>query len=328
MWSKGDAISVDLTEHLYEVSRGAAHAVFKNWQSDDSDELLWAAVSVGLAAETAIKFALASVNPVLLADRSSKHGTFLLLAGIADGATTPHAISTIGATEASLRVRGLPNVSIKPSECEQVFAVRNSAAHMGLVTRPDLILAAKNMTSIIANLLRAMDKSPADFWGGYELLAIDMLNEKSTALQQRIESKKLAATQRFAQLKLTVDLPQLENLLTTLETTTHFKLEGLEVVGQICPVCNRLGYMQRDVDEDDGTDGGYVVDTRPSRFRFRFAYPRRFNCPVCQLTFDEDECSQVEQFEQEVEVEPDEWTAEDAEEFENERFQAAWERYN
>jgi hypothetical protein len=198
---------------------------------------------------------------------------------------------------------------------------------MGLVTRSELILAAKNMTSIIEGLLPAFGKSSEDYWGEYITLVTKMLNVKSTELQQRIESKKLAAARYFEQLKLTVDAPRLENLLATLETTTQFTLDGLEVVEQVCRVCSRLGYMQRNVFEDDATEGRYVLDPRPARFRFRFAYPEQFNCLVCRLSFDQEECGEIDQFEQEVEIEPDEWTATDAKAFEEDQLLEAWERF-
>lgn len=154
-----------------------------------------------------------------------------------------------------------------------------------------------------------------------------MLNEQSTELQQRIETKKLAAARYFDQLKLTVDAPRLEVLLTTLETTTQYKVVGIGVVEQICPVCNRLGYMERDVHEDDAIEGGYILDARPARFRFRFAYPEAFHCPVCRLSFDQEECGEVDQFEAEYEIEPDEWTSADAHEFEEQRLREAWDRF-
>lgn len=311
IWSRGTTGSSDLPEHLFQVSRTAAHSVLKYWQSYDAEELLWAAVSVGLSVETCLKLALALVNPVLLADKGSKHGTYLLLAGISDGTTTPQTAYTIGAAEAALRVRSIPNTAIKIVDCEQVFGVRNSAAHMGIVTRTDLTLAARNMVSVIEGLLPALGRSSSDFWGAYSSLTSKMLSEKSTELQQRIETKKLASFQYFEQLKSTVDSNQLENLLATLELSTQSKLFGVEVVEQVCPVCGRSGYMNRRIIGINDISGSEDVDDRPERFSYRYAYPLAFDCPVCRVHFDEEESGEVDQFEQEVEIPPDEWTTQD-----------------
>ena len=327
VWSRGNSDTADVAEHLFSVARSAAHATLKNWRSDEDESLLWAAVSVGLAVETGIKCALAKVHPLLLADKSSKHDAYLLLAGVGNGDATPESIYTIGATEASIRVRGLSNVSFQQNDTIQVFAVRNSAAHMGLVDRDGLATATRNMVTILENLLGTFGTTSAEFWGEHSSLVFKILSARSTELQQRIETKKLTAARFLEELQSTVNASQLELLLTTLETQTHRQVDGVIVVQQECPVCHRLGYLKRDVSDDYPTEGGIVLDTRPSRFRIRFAYPEKFDCPVCRLSFNAEECFEVDEFENETEIEPDAWTPADADDFETEQLDEAWSRW-
>lgn len=94
-WRTGTRTSSSLTEHLRYVTESAANAAVENYTSDDEGELLWAAVSAGLAVEAVLKFSIAKANPVLLADSRGGTASAVLLARHTTTAFAPLALKTI-----------------------------------------------------------------------------------------------------------------------------------------------------------------------------------------------------------------------------------------
>jgi hypothetical protein len=284
-WSRGANSTDDLSFHLLEVARSASEAALESYFSDDSDRLLWAAVSCGLAVEATMKYALSLVNPLLLADRSASPAVMLAFAG-AGSALPRYADLRTANIDAILKlVRALHPGMASVGECDQVFGVRNAAIHMGLVDKDELELAATNMVFLVDGMLKTLNTGGFSFWFNKSSVVEKMLGNRTDLLRSRVSAKKAAARREMGRLLGRVNVEDLDNYFSLMETTNLSILTEDPGVLFRCPVCKKTGALLAGAVEADSA----YDDANGSYFMKRTGYPVGFRCPVCQLTLDASE---------------------------------------
>lgn len=307
-WRTGTRTSSSLTEHLRHVTESAANAAVENYTSQDEGELLWAAISAGLAVEAALKFSIAKANPVLLADSRGGTASAVLLARHTTTAFAPLALKTITGMAAFSIFRALHDErkgSPNGKECEQVFSVRNSAVHMGVVEPAEVRTAVRNMVVLLQSVMELEEGDPSVLWQDTNLeLAESLADERSTETARGIAEKKAVAGRRYQKLILGLAAAQQEELLRSIEAHFTSNLDGIGRVTHTCPACERNGLLVRHVTRDDfDFTGASYPDNEPTGGRY--AYAEEFVCFVCGLALDEDELYIDPAFEDVIEEEVD-----------------------
>ena len=152
------------------------------YTSDDEDEKLSAAVSVGTAVELFAKSYLASIEPTLIAPDATRD-TLLHLTGKGGLARTPlTAINPKSAMQAmEVAKTFLPTLRFqaKSPDDQLVFRVRNAALHASFVSSEELKEAIVVMLRVIRDLTYERTDIYWDFlWGDYQRNLVNQILER------------------------------------------------------------------------------------------------------------------------------------------------------
>jgi hypothetical protein len=274
--------------------------------SEDRNELLQAAVSVGCAVELIAKAFVASVEHTLLADKGETDAILILADKGHLDKVSPTDLKSITATEGLLRAKRLHptlvfNVST-PSD-QIVLKVRNAAAHMALVDRTELRRAVLVMCRVIEGLLTPLGLEREPFWGSFALPVVDeLLDQAIGEVRKLIVAKVAAARQRLRDMLEGLDANGRALVVASL-TTRRTLGNGEHNEPQQCPACDEQGWLlcvviRNDV-EYEADEDGHVGALVP-----RTGYPYAFECPVCELELDEIELAEL-QLPMVIELAPD-----------------------
>lgn len=295
-------------EHLVRASSISALYALGAYRGTNPGQLLLAGTSVGMAVESALKAALATVSPVLIADVKKNHQSAVWLSGSSIGPFDSSAVRTLGGLELLQVVRlafagqeGLPSVS----SCEQIFTVRNTAAHLGVVESAKLDAAVINMAAVLTTILELLAREGEEFWGveNYDLIT-ELLDEKASAVRLAIAAKKAQAQRKFERFLETVPRAQQEAVFSALEARFVRLASRTDRTLASCPICDRDGLLDLYVHEPDLDFSGWSLTFGPPDGS-RTGVPEHFECPVCGLVLeDEEEIEEDGSFEEEYELPP------------------------
>jgi hypothetical protein len=265
--------SEDLYKGLLDSARHHSYIALENFTKDGNPRVV-AGLHAGIAVEHMAKCYLASLHPILLADKGCEVDTLLHLAGKGELAkSVPYAIKTIGGIEACRRVnRFLPEYRFNEQADGLLFSVRNSVSHLGMAA--DIRKALRIMVRLIDPLLVAVSYPRPVFWGDripiVNLLQNENISELQAVLEAKYETARISLKARFFGLsgaeKATVK--------AILVKGSHSSSDYDQLYP--CPVCGSQGWLicSRDY---EFTEDDIAVYNEP------FAYPFHFECNVCDL---------------------------------------------
>lgn len=298
---------VQISRQLYGAAQAAAQSAIRKYSSNDEQEQLDAAFSIGAAVEYLGRAVVASHDPLLLAKSDSTESQIMLSRANTSGALDPRTLRTAEshliwgllqklnpkfAPHAVSRGKGNP-----PSLINMVMGVRNAAAHMALVEKDYLEEAARALIAIVESLHPLGTAEEADFWPAELMPTIQLLkDENSTAAALRYQAKISNARAQLERLLTGMSADEQERLQTMLEARSLPELtrERQKHIPQVCPACGRTGVAVYVVEEGEPEYGGYE-ETRGGSYidhgwsRALYSYASMFQCPVCGLQLDVDE---------------------------------------
>lgn len=284
-----------LGENFFRASRAAARSALLTHTETRPEVQLRCALEVGAAAEWLVRALLAKGSVALLADRRSKN-SLLALANVralpsSMDHTTLRSITTQEVVD--LLVVTHPTLGIS-RDVTGIMDVRNSAAHMALVTERSLHEAVRRLVRLVSVIVPELPDDDVDeFWGEQlapvaHRIASDFDNETAA----RVASKIAAAQQRIRE--LTAKLPP-ESVDATLDALQDRQvpeeiLEDTEDVQHECPACGRNSWLTYIKYRDDGhMEAEYDDEGAPERAYMVFEVtlvPALLQCPVCELNLD------------------------------------------
>lgn len=272
-----------LFEALVRAATAEARYALELYTEEDSVLRIRAALSAGSAVEALLKGVLTQTLPGLLADRGDVH-TQLMLSGLSGvRGKTYLDCRTIGGLDAS-RVLSAVAASLSLDEdVKCVLTARNAAAHLAILTRPDLSAAIRSLVSVVEALLPAISLASEAFWGPVLYPHAQLLQQET--VDQRlllIAEAKSAAHVRLARLRSAGEsaFEAMVEVLDAYGRDDEIDGEFMRKV-QRCPVCGYSGWLSGFVDRgplcyevgDDYTAEEFWVD--------RTFESDDFTCDVC-----------------------------------------------
>ncbi|KQV05016.1 hypothetical protein [Leifsonia sp. Root112D2] len=297
---------VQISRRLYKAAQDAAQTAINKYASENEQQQLEAAFSIGAAVEYLGRAVVASHDPLLLARHDSVESQIMLSRANTSGALDPRTLRTTDssmiwgllqklnpkfAPHAGSRGKGNP-----PSLVSMVMGVRNSAAHMALVDKAYLEDATRALIIIVESLHPLEAKQEADFWPPDLMPTIQVLkDENSTAVARRFQAKLVYARAQLERLLNGMNAEEQERTQAMLEARSLplMSLVRHKDVEQTCPACARLGvatYLIEEGESEGGwqeTRGGSYARSGWSRALYPFA--SMFRCPVCGLHLEAEE---------------------------------------
>lgn len=283
------------TRLLYSLgtsSRWHSREALRYFTSDDNDELLHAATSIGMASELLLKLFIGRTSAALLADKGHTD-SLLLLAGHPVTSDMPlSAFRSIAAGQALTLAKKMGITIPGPSGDFAPFVVRNSAAHLAIADADELTKAIELHATLTQGIFDHLNIDPKSFWGEGNWAAVEQLIEdKHNKDQARYTAKLSAAKQRFEALSETLGATVFEafRAARTPRVSIGFSTGTDEAVDFDCPACGSVGQITYHV-QDEGSihyepGGGAWMD--------QWADPVYFECPVCNLELEQDEVSRI-----------------------------------
>src|SRR5258708_26827046 len=281
IWSGAD----DLRNGLLDSAMHHAGIALRDFTRDGNDVAI-AGLHAGIAVEHLAKCYLASIHPVLLAEKGCDLDTLLRLVGKGELArTSAYGIKTVGGVEAFRRVRYLlPEFRFNDQADGFLFSVRNSVGHLGLAS--DVRKAMRIMVSLIDPLLTAAGYDRTMFWSN-RILTVDTLRDETMdEMQATLRMKYEAARQHLESLLAGLDSAARETLKAIIAKGSHPSSDHEEPYS--CPVCGSQGWLicsrEHDLVEDESDpDYAAIIFNEP------VAYPVSFRCNVCELDLEDAE---------------------------------------
>lgn len=247
----------------------------------DAQSKLKAAIASGVAVELALKAAVASVLPSLLAEKGDAHSQLFLMGRGGMPGRSQSDVRTIMGMAAWQLYKGLrPQVGISDEDVKVALAVRNAAAHLALVDRDELDKGLRAMAICIERLLPELGITTHDFWGAeFAEQVAALVKEVMDAREVRIEQARSAALLRLTRLKA-FGADAFQTMLEALDDAGRDPEEWDDKYAQTieCPVCQHGGWVTGVVERsalqfDGAAMGDAWVD--------RFFIPTSFTCRVC-----------------------------------------------
>lgn len=297
---------VQISRRLYRAAQTAARTAIRKYASDDEQEQLDAAFSIGAAVEYLGRAVVASHDPLLLAKPDSVESQIMLSRANTSGTLDSRNLRTaeshsIWGLLQKLNPKFAPHtashVKGAPPLVNMVMNLRNGAAHMALVEKDYLEDAARALIAIVESLHPLGAAEEADFWPAELMPTIQLLkDENSTAAALRYEAKISNARAQLERLLTGMSADEQERLQTMLEARNLPELtrERQKNIPQVCPACGRSGVAVYVVEEGEPEYGGYE-ETRGGSYidhgwsRALYSFASMFQCPVCGLQLEADE---------------------------------------
>ena len=272
VWPTGSGNTDDLAAHLRDTGVIYARRALEQYSGWDPIQLLDAAVATGSSVELLAKAMLADVAPVLLQEKSDDVRSTLLLTGVRHPRgerMDSLLIRSISASQATKRLKALGLIHKWSDADDVVFSVRNAASHMGLVSDEMLEGAISIMVRFCDEARQYFKRDEERWWGAENMeLAARLLADEDERLALLVSAKFSTARQVLAR-------------------------RQDEIPGDLRKVIFSS-----------------LADARPS---IRSDLSGRLSCPVCgfqgwavgfprlRLQGEEADCTQVRQYEMEVE---------------------------
>lgn len=285
------SLGMRLLSSLGTSSRWHSRETLRYFTSDNDDEMLHAATSVGMASELLLKLFIGRTSPALLADKGNVDA-LLMLAGHPAAADMPLSkFRSIGAGQALALAKKMGLATPGHAGDFAPFVVRNSAAHLAAVDMDELTQAVELHATLAKGLFDHLNIDPKSFWGEENWATVEQLIEdKYNKDWTRYTAKLTAAKHRFEALSETLGPKVLAALRATKTTRTMigFSSGTDESVAFDCPACGSVGQIIYHI-QDEGSihyeDGGAWMD--------QFAEPVYFECPICELELEQDEVYRI-----------------------------------
>lgn len=290
---------------LAKSGRHHARQAVTSVASDNTDVLLQAASSAGTAVELLAKGALTTVDPRLLVSPRDPHQALLVLGGhTTRSKLDPLSLQSIGAREALQLAGHLFPAVPAATKAAHALAARNAALHMGLVDVSYLRVAIREMCEVVDALLRPLGLERDPFWGEALGMAGILLDEALSDRQRVTDTKVAAARRRFEELTRHLPADAAAVVVAALSTRRPYVSLGTEQHDELvdCPACGQKGWLACVVDR-----GPLQTDTTGRdiyQYVERTAYPASFDCPVCNLSLEDERELSGFSF-PDVELEPD-----------------------
>lgn len=291
-----------LRQLLAFSARYHAREAVRLFVSDELESLLQAAASTGSAVELLSKAYIASVDPILLAERGDRDSLLLLTGRSSYSDILATDIRSLGASDALKLAKYLKKDLPWNAQEQLALKARNAALHMALVDRRELHNATVSMAKIVDSLLAVLELNRNDFWGEAAIgVVTELFDEAKTETSRVVAGKRAVATRYLASLVSGLDASARAVVLASL-SGRHISSTDHEEP-QECPVCHQQGWLLCGVDRGP-VEYDYDEDGPPSAWVERTAYPFGFECAVCRLELEGDELQELD-FPAEIELEPD-----------------------
>lgn len=277
-----------LAEHLFRVA--SLHARRALASASDDLAILDRAVSIGTSVELLAKAALASINPVLLAEeRQSKH----LLQFVGVGEFTPAKVKSRSPTDCLMLLKHCSPFDYNSQEDSIIFDVRNLATHMGCVDVATFEPALTKMVTLSEQVVAMIGESDpsldrTSYWGTDFLAQVDeRLKAQAEARRLTLEQLKAAARRELERLQgRGLDHDVLSEWAERAPAAYYGDDDAW--TRQTCPVCNYEGWLEYSVSrgtieveyDENGSPGIPFVEV--------FREPQEFECSVCGLRLSSD----------------------------------------
>lgn len=285
-----------LQKHLFAAAADSARFALTRYADSMGLTRVQCAVAAGSAIEYLARCVVLAGDPVLLAQPTHVESRLALSRVVNTSAFSPKALRTITATDVIKLVAKMhPTVFKSANLAEDVFGLRNSAAHMAIALEEDLTADMVKLTLVASELLAVLSEDEDAFWGvNLDDVARYMKKTATDAIANRVASKLAAARERYAELTYQFDDSNQEAMLRLWERrlpTFAIDEDGVDQKHS-CPACTRSGYLSfyKEVDTSDFQTLGHSDD--PSELELYASakgIPTMFQCPVCSLRLDNSE---------------------------------------
>ena len=289
-----------MASDLWQASAASARHAIGNHDSTDPATLRAVAISAGTAVEHLLMACVASIDTLLLADRSDPYSAYHLSHGNATGKIDARKVRTVtwGAAVAILEVADARITTVRPS-IKLVMDTRNAAAHIAVADPQNVTEVVTRLTSVVHAMHAFLRQSEDDYWGTtYLPLARSLRDARTSAVERRYMSKVASHAERFAKMLQTFSRAEQETVYLAMEQRSPWQWEefgGPEHTGtHACPACGRqahIGYGIVELDNvtesprfgDDGEPNGTTLEIAIE------LVPLALECPVCGLELGSEE---------------------------------------
>lgn len=298
----GRVTSAGLSTALLKMAALHARRAVSLVGSNDALELIDQAVSIGASVELLVKSTLAGIDVHLIRTTTgNSHDTTMALIGKPKTIGRLPVLKTIGGKDGIVLLNrcqtelGVGGSTIRSEE--KLFAVRDSAVHLGLVDRDENDEAVTLLVKVTKSLLELRNRlgQPSDwpqYWADQLEPANEIENRAAEALSTRYEQQ-LASARRSFQLRWP-NPGRDKNLIQLLEQTKP-RHERDQVTHPVtCPACSNQGWVTYDVERSDPQIDDSDAPHSVAWFVKLTGRRRDFDCQVCQLFLDDpDELDQA-----------------------------------
>ncbi|CDP87378.1 MULTISPECIES: hypothetical protein [Mycolicibacterium] len=313
-----------LPDVLLDASSQHARLVHELYPGDTSWDAQRVAISIGTAVELLLKHVLALRSFQLLPD-NYKIETALTLDGKGSAADHLPQLTTVAGTAAVERLNKASELQLKKEDFELAFRVRNSAIHLGVASTQANKAAFKKMVLVIDSLFSHLGVKTSEriqYWGGEEAekFVRAIVDEAITEAKARYEQLLRRAKDDYQTLtESLLEAGKAEVIKQFAEVPPTINSGSEEAVSHLCPACANMGWVVYEVhrgtptveyldDQFGGRHGDAYVERKGSA--------DRFECGVCRLKLDRREYLVEAAVTLEIELEPDEATQDEIDEYE------------
>ncbi|MFD9270921.1 hypothetical protein ACFWB1_26030 [Streptomyces goshikiensis] len=248
-----------------------------------------------MATEHLLKAYLSSLHPALMVDAtdlpSLLHATDHGPRAVGVPVTR---IKTLGVVAAYKRCRALLQKELTVDE--KVFAAdlanaRNGVAHVGLHDAGEARQAVTICFRVVGPLLKALETEAKDFWGPYEALYEQLLEERADKIQLGLTIKLTKAASDFE--SRYGSLTGAERRLVFGAITMGSPSFGQENSERYdCPACDQSGWLTGRLNVEWANEHG-EIDAEGSDDPVLVLHPGSFSCLVCGLILEDEELDQA-----------------------------------
>lgn len=295
-WVRGASVHApgDVVPFLCEGAQHRARRALRMYKSSSPWETLDAATDAGGAVELLAKACVALVEPALLAKGGNGLApavSVLHLRGhdrVLESVKETRLVTLDAAVALGVAVDLFPKLRTVSAGARTALEARNDALHMGIAD-PDVVDAAvAGMAKFVGVALPLLGLRSEEFWGDDELSAAgDAVDTRAGHVAEVAEAKIELAGKRYARLLLPLGDVEAAKVIAALQSAQQERLAGRAGFPERCPACENFGWVDVgadfDVEHDDGGWNYYQTDQ----------WVDGFECPVCHLKLDAEECAEL-----------------------------------